>query len=104
MRAGETDKAVSFKDEKLFDLIEKFVRDSGWRGQIDIDIFEINGEYYISEVNPRFGGGYPHAYECGCNHMALILNNLKGLANKKNIGAYEEGVYMMKYNEIMVKR
>lgn len=104
MRAGETDKAVSFKDEKLFDLIEKFVRDSGWRGQIDIDIFEINGEYYISEVNPRFGGGYPHAYECGCNHMALILNNLKGFANKKNIGAYEEGVYMMKYNEIMVKR
>lgn len=104
MRAGETDKAVSFKDEKLFDLIEKFVRDSGWRGQIDIDIFEINGEYYISEVNPRFGGGYPHAYECGCNHMALILNNLKGLANKKNIGAYEDGIYMMKYNEIMVKR
>lgn len=104
MRAGETDKAVSFKDEKLFDLIEKFVRDSGWRGQIDIDIFEINGEYYISEVNPRFGGGYPHAYECGCNHMALILNNLKGLANKKNIGAYEDGIYMMKYNEIMVKK
>ena len=104
MRAGETDKAVSFKDEKLFDLIEKFVRDSGWRGQIDIDIFEINGEYYISEVNPRFGGGYPHAYECGCNHMALILNNLKGFANKKNIGAYEDGIYMMKYNEIMVKK
>lgn len=104
MRAGETDKAVSFKDEKLFDLIEKFVKDSGWRGQIDIDIFEINGKYYISEVNPRFGGGYPHAYECGCNHMALILNNLKGFANKKNIGAYEEGAYMMKYNEIMVKK
>ena len=58
MRAGETDKAVSFKDEKLFALIEKFVNESGWRGQIDIDIFEIDGEYYISEVNPRFGGGY----------------------------------------------
>ena len=29
MRAGETDKAVSFKDQKLFDLIEKFVRDIG---------------------------------------------------------------------------
>lgn len=104
MRAGETDKAVSFKDEKLFDLIEKFVKKSGWRGQIDIDIFEINGEYYISEVNPRFGGGYPHAYECGCNHMQLILNNLNGNVNEKNIGAYEENVYMMKYNEIMVKK
>ena len=78
MRAGETDKAVSFKDEKLFKLIEKFVAESGWLGQIDIDIFDVDGNYYISEVNPRFGGGYPHAYECGC-------------------------IYMMKYNEVMIK-
>ncbi len=102
MRAGETDKAVSFKDERLFELIERFVVEAGFRGQIDIDIFDINGEYYISEVNPRFGGGYPHAYEAGCDHMRLILNNLNGIANKKNIGAYDEGVYMMKYNEVKI--
>lgn len=102
MRAGETDKAVSFKDPELFALIEKFVLEAGYRGQIDIDIFEINGEYYISEVNPRFGGGYPHAYESGCDHMKLILNNLKGIANEKNIGAYEDGIYMMKYNEVKI--
>jgi len=104
MRAGETDKAVSFKDPKLFELIEKFVLEAGYRGQIDIDIFDIDGEYYISEVNPRFGGGYPHAYEAGCDHMRLILNNLKGMANEKNIGAYDEGIYMMKYNEVCIRQ
>lgn len=104
MRAGETDKAVSFKDPALFELIEQFVKQAGFKGQIDIDIFEIDGEYYISEVNPRFGGGYPHAYECGCDHMTLIKNNLCGIANEKRIGAYEEGVYMMKYNEVMIKK
>lgn len=104
MRAGETDKAVSFKDGKLFALIERFVNEAGYSGQIDIDIFDVNGEYYISEVNPRFGGGYPHAYECGCNHMSLIGNNLDGIANTKNIGVYDDGVYMMKYNEIMVRK
>lgn len=104
MRAGETDKSVSFKDEKLFSLIEKFVKEAGYTGQIDIDIFDVDGEYYISEVNPRFGGGYPHAYECGCNHMDLIVNNLEGKANKKSIGAYNEDIYMMKYNEIMIKK
>jgi len=104
MRAGETDKAVSFKDPKLFALIEKFAVECGWNAQIDIDIFEINGEYYISEVNPRFGGGYPHAYECGCNHMKLIENNINGIAKKKNIGAFEDGVYMMKYNEVAIKK
>lgn len=104
MRAGETDKAVSFKDPTLFALIEKFVLEAGYRGQIDIDIFEIKGQYYISEVNPRFGGGYPHAYESGCDHMKLILNNLNGVANEKKIGAYEEGIYMMKYNEVKIIR
>ena len=102
MRAGETDKAVSFKDPTLFALIEKFVKEAGYRGQIDIDIFEIEGQYYISEVNPRFGGGYPHAYESGCDHMKLILSNLQGIVNEKNIGAYEEGIYMMKYNEVKI--
>lgn len=104
MRAGETDKSVSFKDQKLFELIEKFVCESGWSGQIDIDIFDVDGEYYISEVNPRFGGGYPHAYECGCNHMKLIENNVRGITNEKNIGEYDEGVFMMKYNEVMVRK
>ena len=104
MRAGETDKAVSFKDDRLFELIRAFVKTAGYRGQIDIDIFEIEGEYYVSEVNPRFGGGYPHAYECGCDHMKLILNNLNGIINQPNIGDYPSGVYMMKYSEIMVKR
>lgn len=103
MRAGETDKAVSFKDPKLFELIEQFVLEAGFKGQIDIDIFDVCGHYYINEVNPRFGGGYPHAYESGVDHMKLILNNLNGIANKKKIGVYDEGIYMMKYNEVMIK-
>ena len=103
MRAGETDKAISFKDEKLFELVSRFASEAGFRGQIDIDIFDIGGKYYISEVNPRFGGGYPHAYESGANHMALIINNLKGQPNKPCIGDYREGTWMMKYNEVMVR-
>lgn len=104
MRAGETDKAVSFKDEKLFRLIEKFVKEMGYLGQIDIDIFDVDGEYYISEVNPRFGGGYPHAYESGVNHMKLIVNNLKGNINQNQVGKYDNDIYMMKYNEIMINK
>ena len=104
MRAGETDKAVSFKDQRLFDFIEDFVTTAGYRGQIDIDIFDVEGEYYISEVNPRFGGGYPHAYECGCDHMKLIENNVHGVANQRNIGSYSSDVYMMKYNEVKIRK
>jgi carbamoyl-phosphate synthase large subunit len=36
--------------------------------------------------------------------MTLILNNLAGQANEKRIGQYEDNVYMMKYNEVAIKR
>ena len=103
MRAGETDKAVSFKDDGLLKIIKDFITKAGYRGQIDIDIFKVDGEYYISEVNPRFGGGYPHAYECGVDHMKKIINNLNGIVNEPVFDAYETDKIMMKYNEIIVR-
>jgi carbamoyl-phosphate synthase large subunit len=102
MRAGETDKSVSIKDDKLFKLINEFIKNAGFKGIIDIDIFKVDNEYYISEVNPRFGGGYPHAYECGVNVPRMIINNILGKVNNKAIGEYEEDVYMLKYNEIRI--
>ena len=104
MRAGETDKSISVKDEKLLKMIEEFVVKLNVQGQCDIDVFEKDGDYYISEVNPRFGGGYPHAYECGCNFPKYILNNLRGNKNLKAIGDYEEDVLMMKCDNLIIKK
>ena len=104
MRAGETDKSVSFREPALFALLVRFVTEAGFRGPIDIDLFEIDGQYYISEINPRFGGGYPHAHACGCDFTKLILNNLQGVANEPRIGDYEAGVYMMKYSDVTIRK
>ncbi|MDK9869818.1 ATP-grasp domain-containing protein [Staphylococcus equorum] len=100
MRAGETDKSVSVRNNELYTLIEKFVEDMGYVGQIDIDIFEKDNKFYISEVNPRFGGGYPHAYQAGCNFPHYIYNNLLGIKNIADNYDYKTGTIMMKYNEI----
>lgn len=100
MRAGETDKARSFRDKKLFELIKDFVRLLGTKGPIDIDIFRVKGEYYISEVNPRFGGGYVMAYECGEKFPEYIRNNLANKKNVESIGNYRENVFMMKCDEV----
>ena len=103
MRAGETDKAKSIKSPILLSLIEKTVHDSHLIGPLDIDIFFQNGTYYISEINPRFGGGYPMAYECGINFPRYILNNLNGIINEPEIDRYKEGIWMMKHDGLMIK-
>lgn len=104
MRAGETEKAVSVKDGALFELIERTVSTLKLAGPIDMDIFKVDGRYYISEINPRFGGGYPHAWHAGVKFPELIAKNLSGQANERNIGAYEEGLCMMKFSDEIVRR
>lgn len=101
MRAGETEKSVSYQDPVLFELIEETLSPLSLTGPVDMDIFRIDGRYYISEINPRFGGGYPHAYHCGVNFPRLLANNLNGSSNKREIGNYEAGVCMLKYTDLM---
>ncbi len=101
MRAGETDKSLSFKDGELFRLIEQTIAPLNLSGPIDMDIFKIDGQYYILEINPRFGGGYPHAYTCGINFPKMIARNLSGQTIEPKIGDYEEGVCMLKYTDLI---
>lgn len=103
MRSGETDKAVSIKNEKLFNVIEELVRKLNLRGTVDIDVFESNGEWIISEINPRFGGGHLLAYKCKENYPKFILNNLNNDINDKQIGKYKSGVCMIKHDTLIIK-
>ena len=104
MRAGETDKAVSVKSEKILDEIKKLKNIKGLYGPIDVDVFvSKDGEVFVNEINPRFGGGHPHAYGCGVNFMKLILNNLEGRKNEPVFNNYKEGVMMLKYNGLLFR-
>ena len=104
MRAGETEKSVSVKDDVLFSLIRRTLSSLSLSGPVDIDVFSIAGRYYISEINPRFGGGYPHAHTCGMNFPRLIANNLAGKENADTTGNYEEGICMLKFSDLITMK
>ena len=101
-RIGGASKTISFKDEKLFRFIEEIVSVFDFYGPLDMDFFYKNGEYYLSEINPRFGGAYIHAYGANVDFMKLIMNNIKGETNTSIMGAYEEGVLMLMYDDIVI--
>ena len=98
MRSGETDKAVSVHNEAIKDIVLSLSR-RGFRGTIDMDIFlGFDGKYYVNEINPRFGGGYPHAYHCGMNFVKNAVNETAGVQEEREMDDYDDGVVMMKYN------
>lgn len=102
MRSGETDKSVSVHNDKIVQLVKELVQKTGFRGTIDIDCFEYKGNYFISEINPRFGGGYPHAFEAGCNFVEYIVKNLNGKSNDEfKQYKYNRDNMMMKYDNVL---
>lgn len=102
MRAGETDKSISIRDLQLRSLIERLLGVLELIGPIDIDCFYTENGYVISEINPRFGGGYLHAYEMGRNFVQYIINNIRGVPNLVAWDDYEEGVTLVKYDRVML--
>lgn len=101
---GGASKTVSFKDSKLVDQIKMITNVLELNGPNDMDFFFQNGEYYLSEINPRFGGAYLHAYGAGVDFIKLIENNINGIANIPQFDNYEEDVVMMMYDSVVIKR
>lgn len=104
MRIGGASKTVSFKDPVLFELIRKIVSVMKFNGPVDMDFFYRDGSYYLSEINPRFGGAYLHAYGAGVDFIRMIEKNLRGIENEPSFGAYEEGVVMMMYDSVVIRQ
>lgn len=103
-RIGGASKTISFKDQKLFGFVEEVCAVLELNGPCDMDFFIKDGEYYLSEINPRFGGAYPHAYGAGVDFVKLILNNIRGVENKSIIGDYDDDVIMMMYDAVVITK
>lgn len=103
-RIGGASKTISFKDPKLLAFIQKIVKLFKFAGPLDMDFFMRDGEYLLSEINPRFGGAYLHAYGAGVDFFPLIVNNMNGIANKPNLGNYDDDVLMLMYDTVVIRK
>ena len=103
-RIGGASKTISFKDPRLFSFVEEVCSVLELNGPCDMDFFIKDGEYYLSEINPRFGGAYLHAYGAGVDFIQLILNNIHSIENHPIIGQYDEDIIMMMYDDVVITR
>ncbi len=102
---GGANKTISFKDPALFDFVKSALRVFEFNGPLDMDLFYQDGKYYLSEINPRFGGAYLHAYGAGVDFTRFIYNNVcNKRANEPCIGEYEEDVVMMMYDSVVIEK
>ncbi len=78
MRSGETDKAITVDNPNIRDIGATIGNALGHIANLDCDILERDGKYYVLELNPRFGGGYPFSHEAGVNMPQAIISWIQG--------------------------
>ena len=85
MRAGETDSAEVIDNEELQIIGDKLSRISKHIGNLDVDCFYFNENFYILEMNCRFGGQYPFSHLAGVNFPKAIVKMLLGQKVENNL-------------------
>ncbi len=101
MRSGETDKAISVIDGRFDAIGKKISENLRHVGNLDIDVFEADGDLYVLELNPRFGGGYPFSHEAGINTPAIYIELLRGGSNLEKHINYKAGVMFSKCDRLI---
>ncbi len=103
-KIGGASKTVSYKDDKLNDFVQQALTAFKFNGPLDMDLWYKDGQYYLSEINPRFGGAYLHAYGAGVDFVKLIEENVAGKENAPVFGNYDDNVVMMMYDSVVVEK
>lgn len=85
MRSGETDQAMTIKNDKLSAIGESLSLALGHIGILDSDCLEINDEFYVLELNARFGGQYPFSHLAGANIPKQIVDWCTGLKTNQEL-------------------
>jgi len=101
MRSGETDKAVSVIDEKLAEIGSIIGSRLGHIGNLDCDVFYDGKDYFVLELNPRFGGGYPFSHEAGIDTPSIYIEWLNNSNNIEKYNNYKPGVAFAKCDRLL---
>lgn len=76
----------------------------GGAGPMTIQVFVEREEMTLSEINPRFGGGFPLGFAAGANYPEWIMEMAEGKTLEPKLGCYEAGVFMSRYNTEIITR
>ncbi|MBE3584483.1 MAG: ATP-grasp domain-containing protein [Limnochordaceae bacterium] len=99
VRGGEVERAITIDDTTFADFVLKIANGFKPYGPINVQCFVGDSGPVFSEINPRFGGGYPLADAAGAQFPELILDLVAGKTLECRLGKYQRGLVMARYDD-----
>ena len=97
-KGGESIKGASIKDPELIEHGARVAEIVGVKGPANVQCFrEPDGSLPVTDVNTRFGGGFPVPLAAGGRYPELALALARGEHPEPRLGDFKEGVAMTRY-------
>ena len=105
IRSGDTDKAQMLNNKIFTNFAKKLSKALKHVGIIDVDFFYNKKKFYVLDINPRLGGGYPFTHLYGYNYIDKILAMIKNpdkkifFSKKKKVSSviFSKGISIYKH-------
>jgi carbamoyl-phosphate synthase large subunit len=97
-KGGESIKGMTIKDQDLIEFSSRVSETLRIIGPANVQCFrEPDGELVVTDVNPRFGGGFPLPTAAGSRYPELALALANGEHPEPRFGDFREGVLMTRF-------
>jgi carbamoyl-phosphate synthase large subunit len=97
-KGGESIKGETIKDWSLIEFGRRVAETLEIIGPANIQCFrESDGLHYVTDINPRFGGGFPLPTASGSRYPELALALARGERPEPRLGEFREGVTMTRF-------
>jgi len=97
-KGGESIKGMTIADGDLVEHGRRVAETMAIVGPANIQCFrEPDGSLPVTDVNPRFGGGFPLPTAAGSGYPELALALARGERPQPRLGEFREGVVMTRF-------
>ena len=97
-KGGESIKGMTIRDESLIDVARHVSEELRLVGPANIQCFrEADGRHLVTDINTRFGGGFPLPLAAGGRYPELALALARGERPEPRLGEFREGIVMTRF-------
>ena len=97
-KGGESIKGQTIKDWPLIEFGRRVAETLDLVGPANVQCFrESDGTHQVTDINRRFGGGFPLPTAAGSRYPELALALSRGERPEPRLGEFREGVVMTRY-------
>ena len=97
-KGGESIKGMSIQDQALIELGRQVSETLGIVGPATVQCFLTDsGRHEVTDVNVRFGGGFPVPHAAGGGYPELALALARGERPEPRLGEFRDGVFMTRF-------